>query len=192
MSASSVTGWTAVLQAPLSMGFPRQEYWCGWTFPSPGEPSWPRGWTCLAGGCFTTHLPEKSIKLLEQLFTQSCPTLRPQGLQHVRPPCPSPTLGVYSNSVHWVSDAISSSVVPFSRLQCFPVVSSLHQVAKVLEDWYIQDWFPLGWTAWISLQQRDSQVLSNTTVQKHQFFIAQLSLWFNSHIHTWLLEKPQL
>ena len=56
----------------------------------------------------------------------------------------------------------------------------------------IQDWFPLGWTGWISLQSRGlSRVFSNTTVQKHQFFDAQLSLWSNSHIHTWLLEKPK-
>ena len=55
----------------------------------------------------------------------------------------------------------------------------------------IQDWFPLGWTSWISLQFKGlSRVLSNTTVQKHQFFGAWLSLWSNSHTHTWLLEKP--
>ena len=54
-----------------------------------------------------------------------------------------------------------------------------------------QDWFPLGWTGWISLQSKElSTVFSNTTVQKHRFFSAQLSLWSNSHIHTWLLEKP--
>ena len=57
----------------------------------------------------------------------------------------------------------------------------------------IQDWFSLGWTGWISLLSKGrSRVLSNTTVQKHQFFGAQPFLWFNSHIHTWLLEKPQL
>ena len=55
----------------------------------------------------------------------------------------------------------------------------------------IQDWFPLGWTGWISLQSKGlSRVFSNTTVQKHQFFGFKLSLWSNSHIHTWLLEKP--
>ena len=57
----------------------------------------------------------------------------------------------------------------------------------------IQDWFPLGWTGWISLQSKGlSRVFSNTTIQKHQFFGAQPSLWANSHIHIWLLEKPQL
>ena len=56
----------------------------------------------------------------------------------------------------------------------------------------IQDWFPLGWTGWISLLSKGlSRISSHTTVQKHQFFSAQLSLWFNSHIHTWLLEKPR-
>ena len=56
-----------------------------------------------------------------------------------------------------------------------------------------QDWSPLGWTGWISLQSKGlSRVFSNMTVQKHQFFGTQLSLWSNSHIHTWLLEKPQL
>ena len=55
----------------------------------------------------------------------------------------------------------------------------------------IQDWFPLGWTGWISLQSKGlSRVFSNTIVQKHQFFNTQLSLWSNSHIHTWILEKP--
>ena len=55
----------------------------------------------------------------------------------------------------------------------------------------IQDWFLLGWTGWISLQSKGlSRVFSNSTVQKHQFFCAQFSLWSNSHIHTWLLEKP--
>ena len=77
----------------------------------------------------------------------------------------------------------------------FQWVSSSHQVAKVLEFQFqvsvlpmnIQDWFPLGWTGWTSLESR---VFSNTTVQKHQFFSTQLSLSSNSHIHTWLLEKP--
>ena len=57
----------------------------------------------------------------------------------------------------------------------------------------IQDWSPLGWTGLISLKSKGlSRIFSNTTVQKHQFFGAQLSLWSNSHICTWVLEKPQL
>ena len=121
-------------------------------------------------------------------------SLRPHGLQHARPPRPSPILGVYSNSVRWVIDAIqpsqllsSPSPPAFNLSQhqgLFKWVSSLHQVAKVLEfqlqpvlPMNIQDWSPLGWTGWISLQSKlFSRVFSNTTVQKHQFFGAQLSL----------------
>ena len=108
--------------------------------------------------------------------------------------------------VHQVSDAIQpshplSSPPPTFNLSqhqgLFKWVSSLHQVAKVgvsasasVLPMNTQDWFPLGWTGWISLQFKGlSRVFSNTTVQKHQFFGTQLSLWFNSHIHTWLLKK---
>ena len=100
---------------------------------------------------------------------------------------------------------ISSSVIPFSsHLQCFSASGSfpmswffpsggqsigISASASVLPT-NIQDWFSLGWTGWISLQSKGlSKVFSNTTVQKHQFFSAQLSLWSNSHIHTWPLEK---
>ena len=136
-------------------------------------------------------------------------SLWPHGLQHTRLPCPSPTLGACSNSCplsRWCHPTISSSVIPFSScLQSFPASESfpvsqffasggqsigVSASASVL-PMNIQDWFPLGWTGWISLQSKGlSRVFSNTTVQKHQFFGAQLSLWFNSHIHTWLLEKP--
>ena len=136
-------------------------------------------------------------------------SLRPHGLQHARPPCPSPTPGVYSNSwplSWWCHPTISFSVVPFSsRLQSFPASGSFQMSqlftsggksigvsasASVL-PMNIQDWFPLGWTGWISLQSKGlSEVFSNTTVQKHQLFGAQLSSQSNSHIHTWPLEKP--
>ena len=113
-------------------------------------------------------------------------------LQHARPPCPSPSPGVYPNSCplsRWCHPTISSSAVPFSsHLQSFPAsgwVSSSHQVgqsigvsasASVLPT-DIQDLSPLGWTSWISLQSKGlSRVFSNTTVQKHQFFGTQLSL----------------
>ena len=111
--------------------------------------------------------------------------------------------------VHWVNDAIQpslSSVIPFSScLQSFPapgpfLMSQLFalgsqsmgaSVSTSVLPMNIQDWFPLGWTGWISLQSKGlSRVFSNTTVQKHQFFGTQPSLWSNSHIHTWLLEKP--
>ena len=134
-------------------------------------------------------------------------SLRPHGLQHARFPCPSPTPGAYSNFCplsQWCHPTISSSVIPFSfHLQSFPASESFQMSqffasggqsigasASVLPI-NIQDWFPLGWTGLISLlSKRLSRVFSNTTVQKHQFFSAQLSLWSNSHICTWLLEKP--
>ena len=136
-------------------------------------------------------------------------SLQPQGLHHTRPPCPSPTPGVYSNSCSLSQrchPTISSSVVPFSSsLQSFPVSGSfpmsqlfasggqiigVSASASVL-PMNIKDWFPLGWTHWISLLFKWlSRVFSNTTVQKHQFFGAQLSSQSNSHIPTWPLEKP--
>ena len=122
-------------------------------------------------------------------------SLWPHGLQHAGPPCPSPTPGVYSNSCPlswWFRTTISSSVIPFSsHLQSFPASGSfpmsqfftsggqstrVSTSASVL-PMNIQDWFPLGWTGWISLLYKGlSRVFSNTTVQKHQFFSAQLSL----------------
>jgi len=147
-----------------------------------------------------------SVKFTCSVMSNS---LRPHGMQHTRLLCPSPTLGAYSNSCPscwWCHPAISPSVVPFSsRCQSFPVSGSfpmsqfftwggqsigVSASASALPV-NIQDWFPLGWTGWISLQSKGfSRVFSNTTVQKHQLFSAQLSLWFNSQIHTWLLEKP--
>ena len=122
-------------------------------------------------------------------------SLRPHGLQHARPPGPSTIPGVYSNSCplsRWCHPTISSSVVPFfSRLQSFPasgsfpmsqLFASSGQSIEVpasisVLPMNIQDWFPLGWTGWISLQFKGlSRVFSNTIVQKHQFFSAQLSL----------------
>ena len=132
-------------------------------------------------------------------------SLRP----HSRPPCSSPTPGVYPNSSplsRWCHPTISSSVVPFSSCpQSFPASGSFQMSqgfvsggqsigvsasASVL-PMNTQDWSPLGWTDWISLQFKGlSRVFSNTTVQKHQFFSTQLSLQLNSHIHTWPLENP--
>ena len=122
-------------------------------------------------------------------------------------PCPSLFPGFSSNSCplyQWWHPIISSSVAPFSScLQSFPASGSfsvswlspsggqsIGASASVL-PMNIQGWFPLGLTGLISLQLRGlSRVFSNTTVQKHQFFGAQLSLQSNSHMHTWLLEKP--
>ena len=135
-------------------------------------------------------------------------SLQPHGLQHTRPPHPLPTPRVYSNPCplsQWCHPTISSSVIPFSCLQSFPASGSfpmsqffksggerigVSASASVL-PMNIQDWSPLGWTCWISLQSKGlSRVFTNTTVQKHQFFGAQISLWSNSHIHIWLLGKP--
>ena len=138
--------------------------------------------------------------------------LQPHGLQHTRPPCPSPTPGVIQTHVHWVNDAVqpshpltSPSPPAFNLSQhqgLFQWVSQFFasgdqsvgaSASTSVLPMNIQDWFPLGWTGWISLQFKGlSRVFSNTTAQKHQFFDTQLSLWFNSHTHTWLLEKPQL
>ena len=136
-------------------------------------------------------------------------TLRPHESQHTRPPCPSPTPGVHPNSCpsgRWYHPAISSSVVPFSSCpQSLPASGSfpmnqlfmwgrqsigVSALASVL-PMNAQDWSPLQWTGWISLQSKGlSRVFSNTTVQKHRFFSTQLSSQSNSHIHTWPLEKP--
>ena len=135
-------------------------------------------------------------------------SLQPHESQHTRPPCPSPTPRVHSNSCPsswWCHPAISSSVVPFSSCpQSLPASGFLPMSqlfawgglgievsasASVL-PMNTQDWSPLGWTGWISLQSKGlSRVFSNTTVQKYQFFGAQLSSQSNSHIHTWPLEK---
>ena len=136
-------------------------------------------------------------------------SLRPHEPQHARPPCPSPTPGVYSNSCsssRWCHPVISPSVVPFSSCrQSFPASGSFPMsqlftsggqstgvsVSTSVLPMNTQEWSPLEWTGWISLQSKGlSRVFSNTTVQKHQFFCAQLSSQSTSHIHTWPLEKP--
>ena len=134
-------------------------------------------------------------------------SLQPHGIQQARLPCSSPNPRVHPNSCplsRWCHPAISSSVIPFSScLQSFPASGSfpmsrffasggqsISSPTSVL-PMNIQDWFPLEWTGWISLQSKGlSRVFFNTTVQKHQFFSTWLSLWSNSHIHTRLLEKP--
>ena len=133
----------------------------------------------------------------------------PHESQHTRPPCPSPTPGVRSDShpsSQWCHPAISCSVVPFSSCpQSLPASESFQMsqlfawgghstgvsaLASFLPK-KSQGWSPSEWTGWISLQAKGlSRVFSNTTVQKHQFFGAQLSSQSNSHIHTWPQEKP--
>ena len=136
-------------------------------------------------------------------------SLQPHESQHTRPPCPSPNPGVHSDSrpsSQWCNPAISSSVIPFSSCpQSLPASESFPMShlfawggqsigasasASVL-PMNTQDWFPLEWTGWISLQAKGlSRVFYNTTIQKYQFFWAQLSSQSNFHIHTWPLEKP--
>ena len=156
---------------------------------------------CLCFFCFfssasynfwNTGLLSPSVQFSHSVVSDS---LWPHESQHARPPCPSPTAGVHPNSCassQWCHPAISSSVVPFlSCPQSLPASRSFQMSqlftsggqsigvsasASVLPI-NIQDWFPLGWTGWISLLSKGlSRVFSNTTVQKHQFFGAQLSL----------------
>ena len=147
-----------------------------------------------------------SVQFSHSVLSES---LWPHEPQHASPLCPSPTPRVHPNPCpfsRWCHPAISSSVILFSTCpQSFPA-SGCFQMSQLF-TWggqsigvsastsvlpmNTQDWSPLGWTGWLSLQSKGlSRVFSNTTVQKHQFFGVQLSLYFNSHIHTWPLEKP--
>ena len=134
--------------------------------------------------------------------------LQPHELQHARPPRPSPSPGVHSDSrpsSQWCHPAISFFVIPFSSCpQSLPASESFPMSQLFAWDGQsigvsasasflpmnTQGWSLLGWTGWISLHSKGlSRVFSNTTVQKHQFFGAQLSSQSNPHIHTWPLEK---
>ena len=141
---------------------------------------------------YVTSISFSSVQFSHSIMSDS---LRPHELQHTRPSCSSPTPRVYSNSralSRWCHPTISSSVVPFSScLQSFPTSGSF-QMSQLFTSrgqsfgvsaltsvlpMNTQDWSPLGWTGWISLQSKGlSRVFSNTSVQKHQFFCAQLSL----------------
>ena len=176
------TLWTVAHKAPLFMGFSKQEYWNELPF----------------------HI--RSDQISSSVMFDS---LQPHESQHTRPPCPSPTPGVHSDSrpsSQWCHPAISSSVVPFSSCpQSLPASESflMSQLfawggpstgVSALASFLLkksQGWSPSEWTGWISLQSRGlSRVFSNTTAQKHQFFGAQPSSQSNSHIHTWPQEKP--
>ena len=156
---------------------------------------------CSCSGCLLNILlpffPQKLILSRQHgsnsvQFSRSVvsDSLWPHGLQHARPPCPSPTPGVYSNSCPlswWGHPTISSSVFPFSScLQCFPASGSfpmsqffasggqsigVSASASVL-PMNSQDWFPLGWSGWISLQFKGlSRLFTTTIIQEHQFFV---------------------
>ena len=165
---------------------PGTSQWLGLHFPNARGAGWIPG-----RGARIPHASQPKYQNIIQFssVTQSCP---PNELQHTRPPCPSPTPGVPPNpclSSRWCHPTISSSAVPFSScpqsFQSFTVsqfftlggpsigVSASTSVLPM----NTQDWSPLGWNGWISLQSKGlSRVFSNTTVQKHQFSCAQLSL----------------
>ena len=150
----------------------------------------------FSGFQFLYHYQFSSVHFICSVMSDS---LRPYGLQHGRLPCPTPTPGACSNACPWswwCHPTISSSVIPFSScFQSCPALGSfpmsqfftsgglsieVSASASVL-PMNIQNWFPLGWTGLISLQSKGNpQVFSNTTVQKHQFFGAQLSSWKES------------
>ena len=165
--------------------------------------------TLLTTQATTLHMNiTKSVQF--SLVAQSCPTLcNPMDCSMLGFLVHHQHLELVQCHVHRVNlihhPPISSSVIPFSScLKSFSASGSLLRsqfFPSRLKYWVsapasvlpmnIQDWFPLGWTGWISLQSKGPcKVFSNTTVQKHQFFSTQLCLQSNSHIHTWLLEKP--
>ena len=156
------------------------------------------------------HSSQHLIQFSSVQFSSSAvsDSTRPHESQHARPPCPSPTPGVHSDSrpsSQWCHPAISPSVVPFSSCCSFPASGSF-QLSQLFTSggqstgvsastsvlpMNTQDWSPLERTGWLFLQPKGlSRVFSNTTVQKHQFLSTQLSSQSNSHIHTRPLEKP--
>ena len=149
-------------------------------------------WNIAPPSCNNQSIFSQFIQFSHSVVSES---LRPHELQHARPPCPSPTPGVHPNSFpfsRWCHPTISSSVLPFSSCpQSFPASGSFQmsqlftlggQSTRVSASTSVlpmntQEWSPLGWTGWISLQSKGlSRLFSNTTVQKDQFFSAQLSL----------------
>ena len=160
-------------------------------------------WVCISKDFLYHYI--SSVQFSCSVVSDS---LWPHELQHARPPCPSPTPGVYPNSCpssQWCHPASSSSVIPFfSCPQSLPASGSfpMSQIftwggqsigVSALASFppkKSQGW-SLEWTGWISLQSKGlSRVFSNTTVQKHQFIDTRLSSQSNSHIHTWPQEKP--
>ena len=131
----------------------------------------------------------RSVQFIRSVMS----TLRPHGRQHTRPPVHHQLPEIAQTHVHWVGNAIQLSHTPLSPSPpAFKLTSRSFQMRQFFESdgqrigvsvsasvlpMNIQDWFPLGWTDWISLQSKGlSRVFSNTTVQKHQFLSAQLSL----------------
>ena len=156
---------------------------------------------------FTSLMAGLDCGSVQFSFSVMSDSLRPHEPQQARLSCPLPTPRVHPNPrplSQWCHLAISSSVIPFSSCpQSLPASFPMSQLftwcgqsigvsaSASLLPMNTQDWSPLGWTDWISLQSKVLLwIFSDTTVQKHQFFGAQPSSHFNSYVHTWLLEKP--
>ena len=205
------TPWTIAHQSPLPIGFSRQEYWWnGLPFPTPGDlPNLgikPISLPSLAfTGRFFSSTPGSSVQSLSHIQLFATPwTAACQASLSIT--------NSWSPPKHMSIESVMSSNL---LILCHPLLllPSIVPSIKVFSNesalrirwpkyWSFsfnislsnehQDWSPLGWTGWITLQRKGlSRVFSNTTVQKHQFFGAQLFSQSNSHIHTWLLEKPQ-
>ena len=168
------------------------------SIPFSSRSSQPRNHTqvsCIASRFFNIWATREASSSIQFSCSVVSDSLPPHELQHARPPCPSPAPGVYPNSCplsQWCHPTISSSAIPFSScLRSFPISGSFQMCQLFVSGGQnigvsaltsvlpmnTQDWFPLGWTGWISLQSKGVwRVFSNTTAQKHQFFSAQLSL----------------
>ena len=167
-------------------------------------------WPCLTARSNLVTLVLSAGSVQFSSATQSCPTLcDPMNCSTPGLPVHHQLLEFTQTHVHRVGDAIQPSHPllspsppapnPSQHQGLFQWVNSSHEVAKSIGvsasasvlPTNTQDWSPLGWTGWISLQSKElSRVFSSTIVQKHQFFSTQLSSQSNSHIHTWPLEKP--
>ena len=204
------TPWTADCQTPLSMKFSKQEYCSGLPLPTPRDlhnpeigPTSPAS-LALAGSFFITE-PSGKPWWWWWLFSHSIMSnsVWHHRLRHTRLLCPSVSPGVCSNSCPlspWCHPTVSLSSCPqaFPASGSFPMSQHFTSGGQNTSAWasvlpiIIQGWFPLGLTGLIALSKGLSRVFFSTTVQKRQLFSTHPSLWYNSHIHTWLLEKPQL
>ena len=191
VSVTYISSSTTLLCSGIQLGFQRIPTSPGWIWPLCVSGKWRKDCCCsVTNLCLTLCDPMDSACQASLSFTISQSLLKLMSLSW------------------WCHPTISSSVVPFSFcLQSFPASGSFPMsrlfASRGQSIWAsasastlsmsTQDWFPLGLASLISLQSKGlSRVFSNTIVQKHQFFGAQLSLWSNSYIHTWLLEKPKL
>ena len=220
MSDSFVTPWTVAHQAPLPMGFSRRECWNGLPFPSPGIfptqelnihiCSYKQS-IYISMDCMTTHIHLYYVKI-QFTSVQSLSRVRLFATPWIA--AHQASLSITNSQISLKCTSIEL-VMPSSHLILCRSLSSCPQSLPASESFPMrqlfawgsqstgvsalaslllkksQGWSPSEWTGWISLQSRGlSRVFSNTAVQKHQFFRAQLSSQTNSHIHTWPQEKP--